>query len=354
MPNLDPHEASPRENSILFNSEAKKQKTLAELTKIFIHYRNKQGKLNSSYTCEAIEDSNMNLVLRISIDGHYWLIKHADPWVRKYPSIPAPVSRTKQEANFYKVFGKNPKLKNLMPEYLGFEARENILALEYIEHASSGMNFYCNKHLRGIPENLFEQAISYLTALHSENPCDSIDWSNQGLRNLNHLHMFEFPFDPANGIDLNQFCPGLAQLGHKFQRDLELKKACSVAGTRYLHAQGPMVLHGDFYPGSWLIKGEKLFIIDPEFCFLGPAEFDLGVLLAHNLIIGSSMNKVDCFIDRYKQLSGSATLIDRELCLKFCGVEILRRILGAAQLPINWPLSRYEAMLNLGRKYCVQ
>ena len=352
MPNIDQYDNRLIKNSVPFDSKAENYKTLALLTQIFVSYINKQEKLDDSYSCEPIEDSNMNVVVRIGIDDQFWLVKHAEPWVRKYPDIPAPITRTKQEANFYEFFGTNLKLKGLMPEFLGFNAKENLLALEFIDQASSGMRFYHDENAKGLPENLLDQAVSYLARLHSLDTCDSIDWTNRDLRKLNHLHMFEFPFDPVNGLNLEQFCPGLSKLGKLFCHDEKLKRACSVIGSAYLDAQGPVILHGDFYPGSWLIKNHKMYVIDPEFCFCGPAEFDLGILLAHNLIVGASPNELNHWINHYCKLTKSSIIFDKKLCLKFCGVEILRRLLGAAQLPIKWPLERYELMLNLGREYC--
>ena len=40
---------------------------------------------------------------------------------------------------------------------------------------------------------------------------------------------------------------------------------------------GDTLLHGDYYPGSWMRVRERLYIIDPEFSFAGPKEFDLGI-----------------------------------------------------------------------------
>ncbi|NRA45481.1 MAG: phosphotransferase [Oligoflexales bacterium] len=353
MSDLQRHEAFPCKNSIPTLSANERQDILKRLVKVYAAYTKNQEKIDYAYQCEAIEDSNMNVVLKIDMDGQSWLVKHADPWVRKYPEIAAPVSRTKQEADFYQAFGSNPRLQGFMPEYIGYDASENLIALEYIDHATSAMSFYDLEKSQGIPQPLVEQAISYLATLHSLQPSTTRDWSNRELRKLNHIHMFEFPYDPGNGMNLDQICPGLGRLAQGYQSDAELKKACSALGNLYLQAQGPALLHGDFYPGSWLVKQEKVVIIDPEFCFIGPTEFDLGVLLAHHLIIGAQTMEISSLIDRYIDKAKPA-YFDKTLCTKFCGAEILRRMLGAAQLPIDWQLERYEPILNLGREYCIQ
>ena len=61
--------------------------------------------------------------------------------------------------------------------------------------------------------------------------------------------------------------------------------ACYVGIVRELGAlylqDGTSLLHGDYFPGSWLQTAAGVRVIDPEFCFFGPPEFDVGVLLAH-------------------------------------------------------------------------
>lgn len=353
MSNIEYHDGYTHQKSTLSPSLDEKKQVISQLTQAYIDYKINQKNQGDFYTCEAIEDSNMNLVLKVRIGSKVWIVKHADPWVRKYPNIAAPVSRTRQEAYFYEAFEENQKLKELMPQYLGYKDKENFLVLEYIDNAISGMCLYEDNNAVGIPLNMIEQGISYLSSLHLVNPDTSIDWSNLELRELNYLHIFEFPFNANNGIDLNQFCQGLDKLGRQIQQDEKLKKASLLLGSMYINAKGPALLHGDFYPGSWLVKNQKMYIIDPEFCFLGPAEFDLGVLLAHHLITGGSTLDIEQLINSYKNKISSGFYFDETLCQKFCGIEVLRRLLGAAQLPINWSLSRYERMLSLGREFCL-
>ena len=54
-----------------------------------------------------------------------------------------------------------------------------------------------------------------------------------------------------------------------------------------LDEEGPSLIHGDLFPGSLLQTGSgELRIIDPEFCFCGDPEFDIGVFYAHLLLSG--------------------------------------------------------------------
>ena len=100
------------------------------------------------------------------------------------------------------------------------------------------------------------------------------------LRRLNHEHLFVYPYSEKNNFDLNDIKPGLQLLAQKMRQDTPLKNAAIQLGKRYL-SEGTSLLHGDYYPGSWLKTKTGLRIIDPEFCFFGPKEYDLGVLRAH-------------------------------------------------------------------------
>ena len=62
-------------------------------------------------------------------------------------------------------------------------------------------------------------------------------------------------------------------------------------GDIYLSDDGGVLLHGDYYPGSWLKTDAGFRVIDPEFCFLGPPEFDLGVLAAHWIFCGGPTDR---------------------------------------------------------------
>ena len=104
-----------------------------------------------------------------------------------------------------------------------------------------------------------------------------------------------------------------------------------------MRAQSEGLLHGDYFPGSWLRSAAGLRIIDPEFCFFGPPEFDAGVMLAHMLLAGQARRVAFPGLDR--------ALVDR-----FAGIEIMRRLIGVAQLPLAFGIERKRDLLNLSRE----
>ena len=164
------------------------------------------------------------------------------------------------------------------------------------------------------------------------------------MRELNHTHIFELPLQSDNGLDLGV----LTDIARSCSNDQELKLAAARLGNIYTgkapYASKPALLHGDFYPGSWLgtlNDAANVKVIDPEFAFVGPAEFDVGVCIAHLLFAGMTLQQALASIQSYQKPVG----FSQPLAEGFAGIELLRRLLGVAQLPLPETLST-EAKLN--------
>jgi len=185
----------------------------------------------------------------------------------------------------------------------------------------------------------------WTAALHAIAVTDDMKarFSNTAMRELNALHIFNFPLDPRNGFALDNLTPGLQIIGNRIKNSSAFTSAVQHVGDRYLANQtepGDVLLHGDLYPGSWLTTDNGLFVIDPEFCWIGPAEWDVGVLLAHMRLSGQEANYKSRFITRY------ARALDEKLVNQIIGIEIMRRLMGVAQLPLQIDLTAKEALLN--------
>lgn len=104
-------------------------------------------------------------------------------------------------------------------------------------------------------------------------------------------------------------------------------------------------MHGDFYPGSWLQVSSGIKIIDPEFGGLGDAEFDLGVFLAH-LDLAAQAEDLSTQVQKHYILP-----VDWSLVQQYRGVEILRRLIGIAQLPVSLSLDTKKTLLARARTF---
>ncbi|WP_296700299.1 phosphotransferase [Algoriphagus sp.] len=284
---------------------------------------------------EPAGESNMNVVLRITTNQRSVILKQSKPYVRKYPQIEAPIERISVEYAFYEAANQNPILKNFSPKVLDFLPDEHLLVTEDLGKGIDFSEIYSGKI--ALKKLEIQNLCDYLNALHELEVKDFP--SNNAMKILNHEHLFRFPFLVENGFDLDSIQHGLQDLSLKYKNNSTLKRKIEQLGKRYL-SQGDTLLHGDFYPGSWLKVGNEIKIIDPEFGFLGDPEFDLGVLFAHFELGQQSKELKDEFLQSYIQPL-SPKLLDQ-----YQGVEILRRLIGIAQLPLNLTLEEKEKLMN--------
>ena len=289
-------------------------------------------------------EGNMNRVLRVTwtdADGTQSsaIAKQSSPVVEKYPDIPAPPDRNLVEVDFYRLTAGVPALATAMPALLGADAAHR---LAWFEDLGAASDFADRYGAATLAQADLDALLRWLSALHALE-VDGAAWprlANHDMRALNHAHIFEIPLDPASAPDVDAHCAGLQASARPLREDPALRRATAELGRIYL-ADGPTLLHGDFYPGSWLATAAGPRVIDPEFGFLGRAEFDLGVLRAHLAFVGAP----DLSLDAYTPPAD----FDETLARGFMGAELIRRLLGVAQLPLEASLAQRTEWLETGR-----
>ena len=285
-------------------------------------------------------ESNMNLVLRIETNQGTYILKQAKSYVRKYPQIPAPISRIAIEYHFLNYLNSNPFLASLSPKVLQYDAHNHLMLLEDLGEGSDFLSLYGGQ--RQLNSEEIKHLVNYLMHLHQ---LEITNFPATGaMRVLNHEHIFNYPFLEENGFDLDSIQPGLQEASMPYKTDTNLKQRIQALGNRYL-ADGKVLMHGDFYPGSWLQVSSGIKIIDPEFGGLGDAEFDLGVFLAH-LDLSAQAEDLSAQVQKDYNLP-----VDWSLVQQYRGVEILRRLIGIAQLPVSLSLDAKKTLLELARTY---
>lgn len=288
---------------------------------------------------EKAGQGNMNLTLRVITKNHSFIVKQSRPWVEKYPAIPAPVHRTSIEGLFYKTIAYIPELAENIPKLLGLDEKSNTIFIEDLGQIKSFESMYGGHPLQ---EEHMRILLYWINRLHQQefSPETRYLLKNLEMRKLNHEHIFALPINKNNGLDLDSFTKGLSKLGNELKANPTYCKKVEALGELYL-SDGKCLLHGDYYPGSWMQREGKVYVIDPEFCFFGPPEFDIGVVLAHLLLSGQPLHTQEKIFDYYQ----NATLLDKRLVYNFAGVEIMRRLIGVAQLPLPDELDKKEEML---------
>jgi len=294
---------------------------------------------------EPAGEGNMNRTVRVQTDRRSFILKQSYPYCAKFPEIPAPVDRIAVEVEFYRIARRSEILAAHMPRVLDFAAEHHLAMIEDLGTGSDLLSLYAGDTLA--PGEL-ELLGELLHALH-ELPLakeERAAMRNDDMRELNHEHIFDIPLRHQNGLDLESVTKGLSAIAEETKRDEAFKAGIRKLGKLYTSADGPALLHGDFYPGSFLRTKRGLAIIDPEFAFPGPPEFDLSVLVAHLIFAGGEGPKV---VGR--ALAVYPAPVDRELVQAFAGAELMRRTLGVSQLPLNVSLDTKRGWLDLSRTW---
>ncbi len=284
-------------------------------------------------------DGNMNLTLRIDTNKRSFILKQARSWVEKYPEIAAPSERSLVETAFYEYIQTQSALKAIMPQLIGNDQKSRILVIEDLENSTDLTSLYSGDYLS---ESEVATLISFLKILHQ--PLTDLDkeiFRNRQMRALNHEHIFQLPLEPDNGIELDSVTNGLQKAADSLKKDRVYVEKIVELGETYL-ADGCSLVHGDFFPGSWLRTPNGIRIIDPEFCFTGTPSFDIGVMLAHLFLSNQPEG-----ILRYVRSAYSADTPILTLANGFAGAEIMRRLIGVAQLPLDVPISKKRELLDL-------
>lgn len=286
-------------------------------------------------------EGNMNYTLRVTTDAGSFVMKQARPWVEKYPSIPAPDIRAVVEADFYQMVGQVPAVAGVMPCLLGHSPESRVLLLEDLSPATDFTSIYQSGKITS--EELATLA-DWALALHRSFNGPDLEnrFANTEMRALNHAHIFHLPLRRDTGWNLDAWTPGLSAAAALLWDDSAYIDRVTALGHIYL-GEGRCLIHGDYFPGSWMRTEAGVRIIDPEFCFWGVPEFDLGVMLAHCILARLPEAQIKGWQDRYP-------LAYSPLVRSFAGVEVMRRLIGVAQLPLPYGLDEKIRLLELSRR----
>ena len=304
---------------------------------------------------EKAGEGNMNCTVRVRTSVGSFILKQSRPWLEKYPHISAPFDRALAEARFYHLVSANETVASRMPRLLWADAQARTLALEDLGTASDFFPLYARQMT--LSDAVLAELVGYLAVLHRMAPErveDRKRLTNHDMRALNHEHMFALPLRESNGLDLDAYTgtPGMAEAAVSLKADAAYEKAVAALGERYLHGEGENLLHGDFFPGSFLQTAAGVRVIDPEFCFCGDAELDLGVLAAHLLLAGEPADRAENIFSLYRSAGGP---FSSALARQYAGVEIMRRLIGVAQIPtLRADLARKTALLAFSHQLVLE
>jgi 5-methylthioribose kinase len=280
--------------------------------------------------CEKPGEGNMNLTIRVRTVRRSFIVKQARPWVEKYDHIPAPWERMQYECRFYERVRSIPTVAGSMPQLLGADPDARAVMLEDLADAQVLTSLYAGDSLS---QRELAELGRYLRALHeATRGVPDPSFANRAMRKLNHEHIYAFPLAENNGLELDKFQSGLDAAAARLRGDEQYRALVRQTGERYL-ADGNCLAHGDYFPGSWLRTREGIRVIDAEFCFYGDGEFDLGCAVAHLALASQPRGDAVALVGAYDEGPGGNPA-QSSLVASYAAVEVMRRLIGVAQLPL--------------------
>ncbi|WP_133913492.1 S-methyl-5-thioribose kinase [Streptomyces sp. NBC_00582] len=346
------------------------------------------GADRETISVREVSDGNVNRVfLASNADGTRSLaLKQALPWVRVAgPSWPLSPDRADAEARAYEQVAKVAPDK--IPAIHGYDPEHYALVMEDL----SDLEVLRTTLNEGAPYGPHTSArigefVAQLTFATSDFGMPSADRKallavsvNPELCKITEDVVLSEPYIEH---EHNHWHPGLDDLAAAFRADTRLRT--EVADLRHTFMTGAQaLLHGDLHTGSIMV-GERegapvVRVFDPEFSFVGPIGYDLGLYWANALVSEERARALGTLSDHAAQLRLSWEAFETEFrrlwptrvdtffddayldrflrrvwtdAVGFAGTEIVRRVIGFAHLtdlttlPDPVPASRRALLLG--------
>ncbi|SDP50641.1 5'-methylthioribose kinase [Streptomyces sp. cf386] len=359
----------------------------------YLHERGHWADLDDIRVRE-VSDGNMNRVfLASSADGTRSLaLKQALPWVRVAgPSWPMNPDRADAEARAYEQVAKVapdkiPAIHGYDPENYAL-VMEDMSDLEVLRTLLNDGASYGPHTSAGIGE--FVAQLSFATSDFGMPSADrkaliAASVSPELCKITEDVVLSE----PYIEHEHNHWHEGLDDLAAEFRADARLRT--EVADLRHTFmTSAQALLHGDLHTGSVMV-GERedapvVRVFDPEFSFVGPIGYDLGLYWANALVSEERARALGALSDHGDQLALSWEAFETEFrrlwttrvdtffddayldrflrrvwteSLGFAGTEIVRRIIGFAHLTdlttLEDPVPASRRALLIGRELIVR
>ncbi|MQY30131.1 S-methyl-5-thioribose kinase [Nocardia aurantia] len=312
-----------------------------------------------------VSDGNLNRVFIATGAGWSLAVKQALPWVRVAgPSWPLSPARADAEARAYRAVAA--VAPETIPVVHGYDPADYVLVMEDMSDLrvlrtvlNEGGGYGGASDAIG----LFVARLSFATSdfgmTSAERKALLAESVNPELCKITEDVVLSEPYLEH---EHNHWHPDLADLAAAYRADAALRT--EIAELRHLFMSGAQaLLHGDLHTGSIIVGNragaEVVRVFDPEFSYVGPIGFDLGLYWG-NLVAAESRARVLGAVGEHAgQLARSWAAFETEFrrlwpqradtffddayldrflrrvwadSLGFAGAELIRRIIGYAHL----------------------
>ncbi len=310
----------------------------------------------ATFRIEEIGDGNLNTVYRVSDARHpecSIVLKHAPPYIKILgPDYPLSIERLTFEARALKLY--HHFASGTVPAQYDFDPKAAVIAMEDLRDAHVLRDDLINGT---VDTAIAEQIGRFMGIAHSRTHVNNVgnttaahykqQFANTTMQSITADYVFSFPFTEH---ETNFWTPGLEPEIQRLKADTDFLEQTEHLKRIFLTAQQG-VTHGDLHTGSVLVQGDTAKVIDAEFAFYGPVGFDLGLFWANYLLayfahqdnprVRSALKTA--IWQTWQTYTTEFEMTDIELkaqtlenifreAIGFSGLEILRRLIGAAHV----------------------
>ena len=305
---------------------------------------------------EEIGDGNLNTVYRASDASQperSIVLKHAPPYIKILgPEYPLSIERLTYEFRALDLY--NQLASGSVPEPYYFDAETAVIAMEDLRDAQVlRADLIAGKVDTGIAEQIGR----FMGTVHSRTYVENLDsttvqhykqqFANTTMQSITADYVFTFPYTEH---ETNFWTPGLERDIQRLRADTDFLQQTADLKQIFLTAQQALT-HGDLHTGSVLVQNNTAKVIDAEFAFYGPVGFDLGLYWANYLLSYFSHQDTSdvqaalkiAIVKTWNAYTLEFRTVDGTLkaqtlqhifheALGFAGLEMLRRLIGAAHV----------------------
>lgn len=238
----------------------------------------------ADWTIREVSDGNLNTVFLVHGPQSAVCCKQALPHVRVAPDWPMPLERALYESRYMRTVA--PAVTGLMPELYAYDAGLFLIVMECLtNHEVLRSALIADRALPGF---------SAVIGTYVARTVQATGWVGQpfetgarlleqfsGNTALTRITVDLVMTDPYRVCERNpEPEAGLKGDVRRLQTDRNLHDAVGRLQGRFL-AVRQALLHGDLHTGSIMLDGSDVRVIDGEFATMGPVGFDCGLYLGN-------------------------------------------------------------------------
>lgn len=235
---------------------------------------------------EEIGDGNINFVYRVFSESNSLIVKQALPYIRVIgEGWPLSQDRIRIEFEALKLAAKNGE--GVVPEVYGFDAEQCAIVMQDIGTYGSLRSALIERQklplvAEGIgcflADTLFYTSDLYLGSIEKKALVQQ--FINPDLCKISEEVFFWDPYCDHERNNVNELLRSDAE---RLWQDVDLKLEVARLKAKFLN-QAEALLHADLHSGSVFANQSGIKVIDPEFAFVGPIGFDIGLIIANYLL----------------------------------------------------------------------